>query len=89
MWFKMRVLTESPKQSTLSKFANKVWTYASQLGISGPWRFKPPQSKVSSFVSHVHHTFSQIDFLLLDNKLLQLVSLWKYHPIATSDHIPT
>lgn len=59
----------SPKQIT-SKSAMLVANYASRLGISDPWRFTNPQSKAFSFFSHTHHTFSQIDFFLLDDSLL-------------------
>lgn len=79
----------SPTQITLSKSANIVKTYASQLGISDPWRFKNPHGRAFSFFSHVHHTFSRIDFFLLDNNLLDCVNVCEYHPITTSDHAPT
>ena len=79
----------SPTQSTLSKSANVVKTYASQLGISDPWRFKNPHGRAFSFFSHVYHTFSRIDFFLLDNNLLDSVNACEYHPITISDHAPT
>ena len=79
----------SHTQSTLSKSAKVVSHYSSQLGLSDPWRFINPQSKAFSFFSHRHHTFSRIDFFLLDNNLLHLVNSCEYHPIVISDHAPT
>ncbi len=55
----------SSKQSTLTKSANVLLNHASQLGLADPWRFKNPQGKAFSFFSHVHHTFSRIDFFWL------------------------
>lgn len=71
----------SSKQSILSKSANVVLNYASQLGLSDPWRFKNPQDKAFSLFSHVHRTFSRIDFFLLDNKLLNCINACTYHTV--------
>lgn len=79
----------SPTQITLHKSASVIKTYTSQLGISDPWRFKNPCGRAFSFFSHAHHTFSRIDFFLLDNNLLDCVNACEYHPIAISDHAPT
>lgn len=76
-------------QATLSNSAKVVLHNASRLGLSDPWRFINPQSRAFSFFSHRHHTFSRIDFFLLDNNLIHLVNLCVYHPIAISDHSPT
>lgn len=78
----------SSKQSTLTKSANVVLNNASQLGLSDPWRFKNPQGKAFSFSSHVHHTFSRIDFFLVDNKLLHCISACTYHTLVVSDYAP-
>ncbi len=78
----------SSKQSFLSKSAKVVLDYAFRLGLSDPWRVKYPQDKVFSFFSHVHHTFSRIDFFLLDNKLLNCVNACTYHTVVISDHAP-
>lgn len=79
----------SSKQINLSNSAKVVFNCSSHLGISDPWRFKNPQSKVFSFFSPPHQTFSRIDFFLIDNKLLHLVTASGYHPIVVSDHAPT
>jgi hypothetical protein len=65
-----------------------VLNNASQLGLSDPWRFKNPQGKAFSFFSHVHHTFSRIDFFLVDNKLLHSITTCTYHTLVVSDHAP-
>lgn len=75
--------------SPSSKSVKTVLDYMSQLGISDPWRFRNSNSKAFSFFSHVHHTFSRIDFFLIDNKLQHQVSSCDYHTIAVSDHAPT
>lgn len=79
----------SPKQISLSKSAKVVRNCSSCLGISDPWRFRNPYSKVFSFFSPPHQNFSRIDFFLIDNKLLHLVTASNYHPIVISDHAPT
>lgn len=79
----------SPIQTTLSKSANVVTNYASQLGILDPWWFKTPHGRTFSFFSHVHHALSWIYYFLLDNNLLDCVNACDYHPITTSDHAPT
>lgn len=43
-------------------------------------------TKQFSFFSPVHHTFSRIDYFLVDNKLLPLVSSCIYNTIVISDH---
>ncbi len=53
----------------MSKSAGVVLDCSSRLGLSDPWRFKNHQDKVFSYLSHVNHTFSRIDFFLLDNKI--------------------
>lgn len=62
--------------------------HASQLGVADPWRFKNPQGKAFSFFSHVHHTFSRIDFFLVDNTLLHCITSCTYHTLVVSDHAP-
>ncbi len=77
----------SPTQTTLSKSATVVKSFASQLGITDPWRFKNPHSRAFSFFSMF--TTHWIDFFLLDNNLLDKVNACEYYSITTSDHAPT
>lgn len=40
------------------------------------------------FFSHVHHTFTRIDYFLLDNRLLPNLVDCKYEAIVLADHAP-
>ena len=77
------------KQTNLTKSAATLKFHADQLGLADPWRTRFPSKKEFSFFSHVHHSFSRIDFFLLDNKLLQNTVACDYHSIVISDHAPT
>lgn len=79
----------SSKTLSLSNSAKTLQYHATQLGLSDPWRCKFPSSQAFSFFSHVHHTYSRIDFFLLDNRLMHLVNTCEYHSIVISDHAPT
>lgn len=79
----------SSKQTAITKSANALKLHAEQLGVLDPWRSKFPSSKAFSLFSHVHHTYTRIDFFLLDKRLLHNVLSCKYHSIVISDHAPT
>lgn len=79
----------SLKHTTLSNSAKLLESYTKQIGLSDPWRSKFPTSKVFSFFSHVHHSYSRINFFLLDNRMMHSVSSCDYHSIVISDHAPT
>ena len=79
----------SSNRSTAAKSAKVLKFHADQLGLTDPWRAKFPSSRVFSFFSHVHHSYSRIDFFLLDNKLLHNILSCDYHSIVISDHAPT
>lgn len=53
-----------------------------------PWRFNNPLAREYSFFSHVHHTFSRIDYFFVDGSLFPKVTNTKYLPIVISDHTP-
>ena len=38
-----------------------------EFSISDPWRFLNPSGRAYSFFSNVHHTFTRIDYFLIDN----------------------
>lgn len=78
----------SKKISSPSKAASLIKIYIDELAISDPWRFMNPSSKVFSFFSTVHHTFSRIDYFQIDNRLLPLVQNCAYNTIIISDHAP-
>lgn len=87
-WLDPVLNRSSNKISSPSKAASFIKTYIDELAISDPWRFKNPHSKVFSFFSPVHHTFSRIDYFLTDNRLLLLVQNCAYNTIIISDHAP-
>ncbi len=51
------------------------------------WRLLNPTGRDYSFFSHVHKTYSRIDYFIIDSKLIQGVHS-KYHNILISDHSP-
>lgn len=53
-----------------------------EFSVTDPWRFLNPQLKAYSFFSSVHHTFTCIDFFLLDNRLLPAFTDCKYDAIV-------
>lgn len=59
-----------------------------QMGVVDPWRFPYPDKKQFSFYSHVHKTFSRIDYFCIDSCLLPTVDNIKYSTIVISDHAP-
>lgn len=79
----------SSRPYSLSNSAKQLVSTAAKLGFSDPWRFKFPDKKAFSFFSHVHHSYSRIDFFLLDNRLLSTIRSCDYHSIMISDHAPT
>lgn len=79
----------SVKVFPLTKSAKTLSTLTEQLGLSDPWRRTFPTTKLFSFFSHVHRTYSRIDFFLQDNRLFPNVDSCDYHSIVISDHAPT
>ena len=73
--------------NTLSSAAVAVNSFLRCYGLSDPWRIKNPTTKQFSF-SPVHHSYSRIDYFIVDNQLLPLISNCKYHSIVLSDHSP-
>lgn len=78
----------SSKISSLSKSAKILDFYKTQIGIVDPWRHVNPNTKIFSFFSHPHRTYTRIDFFLTDVRLLSKIKACKYHTIAISDHAP-
>lgn len=78
----------SSNPSTTSRSASFIQNFLSNYGISDVWRYLHPQKREYSFFSHVHHTFSRIDYFLIDNQLLPSVSSCDYQSIVISDHAP-
>lgn len=78
----------SSNPQVLSKSAKVLDTYRTSLGLFDPWRAKSHSDNAFSFFSHVHHSYSRIDFFLLDNYFLSEVHSCEYHSIVISDHTP-
>lgn len=74
--------------NALSSAAVAINSLLRSYGLSDPWRTKYPTTKQFSFFSPVHHSYSRIDYFIVDNQLLPLISSTKYHSIVISDHSP-
>lgn len=80
-------LDRSKPGPTRSGMAKALHNFMSSNGCVDPWRFRNPSSRQYSFYSHVHQTFSRIDYFFVDAKLMPKVTNVSYHPIV-SDHSP-
>ena len=58
------------------------------LNLVDIWRLSHPIDRDYSFFFPVHKAYSQIDYFLLDSKLLSIADKIMYHPILVSDHAP-
>jgi len=63
----------SNKTQTLTKSAKVINTFIDTYRISDPWRFLYPNQRKYSFFSPVHHTYTRIDYFLIDCELLSVV----------------
>lgn len=52
------------------------------------WRVQHPADRDYSYYSHVHKSYSRIDYFLVDSQLISQVIDTKYHSILISDHSP-
>lgn len=78
----------SSKQRPPSRMAKALSMFMKQVGCIDPWRFLYPTSKEYSFFSHVHQTYSRIDYFFIDGPLLPSVKNVEYSAIVESDHAP-
>lgn len=78
----------SPNPDSGSRSAALIQSFLSNFGISDAWRFLYPNKREYSFFSHVHHTFTRIDYFFIDNELLSRVQSCAYQGIVISDHAP-
>lgn len=58
------------------------------MNLVDVWRLPHPTDRDYSFFSHVHKSYTRIDFFLIDAKLTSDVISTKYHNIVISDHSP-
>lgn len=69
-----------------SRSAGVVKNFMNQCGLSDVWRFQYPNTRAYSLFSNAHHTYTRIDYFLLDNRLLSNVRAISYNGIVISDH---
>ncbi len=65
---------------------NIVKQYMSDYGLCDAWRSLHTNSREYTFFSHVHHSYSRLDYFLVSSSLLSDISDTEIHPIAVSDH---
>jgi exonuclease III len=70
------------------KMARALSAFMDQVGCIDPWRLQNPNKKTFSFYSHVHHSYSRIDYFFIDKTLLPSVANTEYSAIVESDHAP-
>ena len=78
----------SSKRVSPTKMSKSFSMFMNDNGCVDPWRFSNPSLKVFSFFSHVHSSFSRIDYFFLDRALIPYVKSVEYLPIIISDHAP-
>lgn len=78
----------NPRTLTPSSMSKSLSCFMSDNGCVDPWRFHNPKAKKYSFFSHVHQSFSWIDYYFIDATLISKVLHADYHPIVISDHAP-
>lgn len=78
----------NPKTIPLSKMSQILAGYMTQIGCVDPWRFLFPDKKEFSCFSHVHQTYSRIDYFFTDKRLIPSIKKVEYSAIVESDHAP-
>lgn len=78
----------STNPSTVGRSARFIQAFLSNYGVCDVWRFLHPGNREYSCSSHVHHTYSRIDYFFIDNNLIPLVHSCIYQSIVISDHAP-
>lgn len=87
-WLNPSLDRSSTKTTVLSSSAKMIRSAMDEFSLTDPWRFHNPSNKIYSFFSHVHHTFTRIDYFLIDNRLIPSVLSCSYDAIVISDHAP-
>ncbi len=65
---------------------NIVKQYMSDYGLCDAWCSFHPNRKEYTFFSHVHHSYSRLDYFLVSSSLLSDISDTEINHIAVSDH---
>lgn len=87
-WLDPKLDRSSTRHCISSRSARVIQSFKDQFALSDPWRFFNPSGKEYSFFSNVHHTFTRIDYFLVDNRILPSVKSISYNAIVISDHAP-
>lgn len=87
-WLDPQLDRSSPRACAPSKSAKVIQSFMEEFAVTDVWRFLNPSKREYSFFSQVHHTFTRIDYFLVDNRLLSSVSICKFDAIVISDHAP-
>lgn len=85
------LLDKSSSKSASPSVMSRVFSdFMRRNGCVDPWRFQNPTSKQwrNSFFSHVHHSFSRIDYFFIDSSFIPAVESVEYLAIIISDHAP-
>ena len=66
----------SPNPDSISRSALFIQSFLSSFRVSDVWRSLHTNMRTYSFFSHVHHTFTRIDYFFIDNELIPLACSW-------------
>ena len=87
-WLDLILDQSSTNPSTKSRSARFIQAFLSDYGVCDVWRSLHPCNREYLFFSHVHHTYSRIDYFFIDNQLIPLVHSCACQSIIISDHAP-
>lgn len=76
----------SSNPGIMSKSAVLIRFFILEYSVSDVWRYLYPNRREYLFFPNVHHTFSWIDYFLIDNQILPSVCSCVYQSIVVSDH---
>lgn len=74
--------------SKISNSGAVIQSFIDTYALFDPWRRDNPTTRQYSFFSPVHHSFSRIDFFLVDSRTLPMVKDSQYNSIVISDYGP-
>ena len=80
-----RLSTKVPPTITSVQTLNNLIKLGNMVDI---WRLHNPTAKDYSYYSHVHKSYTRIDYFLVSSELVPRVKSVKYHNTIISDHSP-
>lgn len=72
----------------LSKSVQCVNDFLQTYGMVDTWKYKNPTSRQYSFFSSAHQTYSRIDLIFIDKRMLPMLRSCEYAGIVISEHSP-